>query len=58
MRKWYKKIGWLVNGVMIGIIIAGLVHGNFTTFVIGGLAGLAVAVGLKTVSWLRQRSLG
>jgi hypothetical protein len=58
MRRGYKRISWLVNGVMIGLIVAGLMGRSFTILLIGALAGLAVAVLFKAVSWLRQRSEG
>ncbi len=58
MRRGYKRISWLVNGVIIGLIVAGLIGRSFTILLIGALVGLAVAVLFKVVSWLRQRSEG
>ena len=57
MKKLYKKIGWMFNGIIIGVIIAGLIQPGFTTTVIGATLGLAVAAIFKAVTWLqKQRS--
>ena len=58
MRKWYKKLSWIVNGIIIGLIIAGLINQSITALVIGAGLGLAVAVLFKALSWLQQRRSG
>ena len=55
MRKWYKKISWIVNGIIIGVIIAGLIDQSLTALVIGAALGLAAAVLFKALSWLKQQ---
>ena len=55
MRKWYRKVSWIVNGVIIGLIIAGMIDRSINTLFIGALAGLAVAVVIKLVIWIQQR---
>jgi uncharacterized membrane protein len=55
MPNWYKKISWAVNGVIIGLIIAGLVDHSVTTLVLGAVIGLLTAVTFKTLAWYRQR---
>jgi len=57
MKKLYKKVGWVFNGIMIGVIIAGLIQPGFTTMVIGATLGLVVAAAIKAATWLqKQRS--
>lgn len=57
MKKLYKKVGWIFNGIMIGVIIAGLIQPGFTTMVIGATLGLVVAAAIKAATWLqKQRS--
>jgi hypothetical protein len=58
MRKWYKKISWLVNGIIIGLIIAGLIDQSVTAMVIGAVLGLVAVVLFKGLSWLQQRRSG
>ena len=55
MKKLYKKIGWVFNGVMIGVIIAGLIQPGFTTMVIGAIVGFTIAAAIKAVTWLQKR---
>ena len=55
MKKLYKKIGWMFNGAMIGVIIAGVIQPGFTTMVIGASLGLVVAAAIKAVAWLQKR---
>lgn len=55
MKKLYKKVGWVFNGIMIGVIIAGLIQPGFTTMVIGAALGLVVAAAIKAVTWLQKR---
>ena len=55
MKKLYKKIGWIFNGVMIGVIIAGLIQPGFTTMVVGATLGLIIAAAIKAVTWLQKR---
>lgn len=55
MKKLYKKIGWMFNGIMIGVIIAGLIQPGFTTTVIGATLGLAVAAAIKGITWLQKQ---
>ncbi len=56
MRKSFKKISWLFNGVMIGFIIAGLIDQSATSFVAGAVLGLVVALAFKAAGWVRRRS--
>lgn len=58
MRKWYKKISWLINGIIIGLIIAGLIDRSITALIVGAVLGLAAAVLFKALSWLQQRRSG
>jgi hypothetical protein len=58
MRKVYKKINWLINGAMIGMIVGGLIERDVNTMVIAAVIGVSLAVIIKTVGWLRQRSIG
>ncbi len=55
MKKLYKKVGWVFNGIMIGVIIAGLIQPGFTTMVIGATLGLIVAAAIKAVIWLQKQ---
>ena len=57
LRSLYKKISWLINGVFIGLIVGGLVDRSLTTLVIGASVGAGLAVIIKLISWVRQRSL-
>ena len=45
----------MFNGVMIGVIIAGVIQPGFTTMVIGASLGLVVAAAIKAVAWLQKR---
>jgi hypothetical protein len=55
VRKWYKKVSWIVNGIIIGLIVAGMIDQSINTLFIGALAGLAVAAVIKLVVWFQQR---
>jgi FtsH-binding integral membrane protein len=58
MPKWYTKTSWAVNGVIIGLIIAGLVNRSFTSLVLGAVIGLLTAIIFKAAAWFRQRQSG
>ena len=56
LGKFYKKINWLINGAMIGLIVGGLIQRSVYTLVIGAIVGVSLAVIIKIVTWIRAKS--